>query len=615
MTGYRWLAVGILLVAWAVRLHNINYHSLWFDEAISVHWAKQSVPRILEVGFTLDEDRLPPLYYLLLKGWTAWVGFSETGLRLLSVVVGVLLIPLVAQIARLLFNHPIGIIAAALVALNPFLIWYAQEVRMYTQAVTCGTLAILACLLALRSTGYHFVMWVGVFILSATAAMYSHLYAGFLLPALGLWLFVTAPRRVWLTFGGACAVVALLYASVAWRIWQFSGEAQPGAPLQDSGMHALWLLKAFTLWQADIGAWLPLTLLGIAGLAYVSLSRGKSLALVTLLLVAPFGIATLLLFRNYLAFFGERYFIVMVPWLLILLAVGSHNLGVWLNRLIPYPWVWLVPVLVTLGLAAYPIPGLWTPEAAKEAWRQSVVYLREYATPQDGILIHPDWVRYPFQYYFEGPGQTYAAFSTVSTDTALDGPLQGVVSDHPVIWLVQSHLDGPDPHRRVEAWFAARYPLVTEAYPPGVTVKAYAPGYQHSTLPTEATATSLTFNNGMHLVGYRADARVSAQETLFHPPSGWAHVTLYWQASRPITDTATVYVHLVGPEGIWGADLARPNDALSFYPPPQWTPNMVIIRHDVDVNLNPVTPPGTYELVVGLHQTGEQHPLTTITVD
>ena len=71
----------IILIALALRLYNLSYHSFWFDEAVSVHWARQSVPRILEVGFTLVEDRLPPLYYLTLKGWTALFGFSEAGIR------------------------------------------------------------------------------------------------------------------------------------------------------------------------------------------------------------------------------------------------------------------------------------------------------------------------------------------------------------------------------------------------------------------------------------------------------------------------------------------------------------------------------------------------------
>ena len=254
---------------------------------------------------------------------------------------------------------------------------------------------------------------------------------------------------------------------------------------------------------------------------------------------------------------------------------------------------------------------------AKEAWRQSVAYLAGQAEPDHGILIHPDWVRHPFQFYFHGPGQTYAAFSTVTPATPLDGPLQGVVDHHPVIWLIQSHLEGPDPDHLVEQWFAARYPLVTELYPPGISLKAYAPGYQLDTLPPEATPTNIQFDNGLELAGYRADRAVSATDDLFHPPSGWLHVTLYWTAAKPITDEARPYLHLVGPEGVWGVSLERADDALAFDPPSHWpagSGQKGIIRHDLDVNMNPATPPGRYQLVVGLAGSAEQYPLTEVEV-
>ncbi len=320
----------------------------------------------------------------------------------------------------------------------------------------------------------------------------------------------------------------------------------------------------------------------------------------------------------------------MVPWLLILVAAGVDRTAALLTHyLSPRTPViesgsssskqrtaFLLVSLVPLLLFLLTLPGQWSLPASKEAWRQSVAYLAEHATLQDGILIHPDWVRYPFQYYFRGPGQTYAAFSTVTASTDLDGPLQGVVGDHPVIWLIQSHLDGPDPDRRVEAWFAARYPLITALYPPGISLKGYAPGYRLDTLPAEATPLDLTFANGMRLAGFQAGSTVAATDDLFHPPSGWLHLTLYWTAGRPIIEAATPYAQLVGPEGIWGLSLDRANDALSLFPPTRWfaeAPGQ-LIRQDLDINLNPATPPGSYDLIVGLHGAGQQERLSIITV-
>jgi hypothetical protein len=38
---------------------------------------------------------------------------------------------------------------------------------------------------------------------------------------------------------------------------------------------------------------------------------------------------------------------------------------------------------------------------------------------------------------------------------------------------------------------------------------------------------------------------------------------------------------------------------LDFYPPTRWEPNQVVVQY-LDVNLNPATPPGSYNLVVGV---------------
>jgi len=636
VSNYRPALLTIILIALALRLTHLTYHSLWFDEAVSVYWAKQSVPRILEVGFTLVEDRLPPLYYLSLKGWSSQIGFSEAGVRALSVMYGVLLVPVVAGLAALLFNRRVALISAALIAVNPFLIWYAQEARMYAPAVFFSTLAIWAFLKWLnqwlkpspptssinRQLSFfilHSSFFI-LFVLAAIAGLYHHLYAGFVLPGLGLWLIVAYPRRwrLWLIFAAGGVIIALAFAPIALAIWRFSAESTPGDALSGTIQRGWTLLQAFTLWKAPLPDWLsliiPLLILLFVLSAYLPtplpfITHHSSFInfrfptlLITLLGLTPFAVATLLLTRNHLAFFGERYFIVMVPWLLILAARGADKLGQWVEgKAKAEAKYYLIPACLII-LTALPLPGQWTIPASKEAWRQSVDYLAQHARADDAILIHPDWVRFPFQFYFKGPGQTYAAFSTVTAETELDGPLQGVVGDHPVVWLIESHIDAPDPERRVEQWLAARYPLVTELYPPGITLKGYAPGYQLDVLPPEATPVEARFAGGLRLVGYEADTAVSATDELFHPPSGWVHVILYWTADGPITTEERPTVRLVGPEGVWGVSLDRPGDALKLYPPARWFENdqaaPKIIRHDLDVNLNPVTPPGVYQLVI-----------------
>jgi hypothetical protein len=641
----------------AIRLHNLTYHSLWFDEAMSVHWARSSVTHILEVSMKLVEDRLPPLYYLSLHFGRLLVPLgnpadngSEMAVRFPSVLLGTLLVPLVYRLAADLFaDRRVAALAAALTAFNPFLVWYSQEARMYAQAVLLSTLATWFFLQAsTRSPRRHrrdaindaltttirAPYWLA-YGLCALAGLYTHLYAGFLLPAHGFYLLLAhrRSRRAWLPFALTMLAVAVLFAPLAVATWQASGEAGPGDPLTGTWARTWWLLSGFSVWKAPLSPALVVAVVSVmstfamVGLL-ISYRRSPQASvpspriLVASLLLTPVAIATGLLIRNRVAFFGQRYFIVIVPWLLIAVAAGAANLATRL-RAISLPFNHLSPVvhhllptlcyLLPITLTLLPLPGQWSPPARKEAWRETVSYLATHVYPEDAILIHPDWTRYPLQYYFRGPGQTYAVFGSVEDDTDLDGPLTTISQAHPVVWLVESHTELADPEHRVNAWLVSHFPEVTELYPPGLTaVRAYASGYLSDHLPNLATPARLSFQGGLKLAGFAVpEIETHAADDLFHPPSGWVHVTLYWTVETPPAQDYTPFVHLVDDLGqVWGAALERPHDVFDFYPATRWEPGQVI-RSDFDVNLNPVTPPGQYTLVVGLRDaSGSQAALT-----
>ena len=96
---------------------------------------------------TLDKvsatESTPPLYYLLAWGWTKLFGTGEWGLRSLSALAGVATIPVAFAIGRRLAGNRAAVIAAALVALNPALIWYSQEARAYSLLVLLSGLGFL----------------------------------------------------------------------------------------------------------------------------------------------------------------------------------------------------------------------------------------------------------------------------------------------------------------------------------------------------------------------------------------------------------------------------------------------------------------------------------------
>ena len=136
----------VLLLAALLRFYRIDGQSFWNDEGNSARLAERSLALIIEGA---QGDIHPPGYYLALHYWRALFGPTEAALRGLSAVCSVGIVALAFALALRLFDDRVGaLLAAALVAINPFQIYYAQEARMY---------AMLA-LWALAST-YSLVLW------------------------------------------------------------------------------------------------------------------------------------------------------------------------------------------------------------------------------------------------------------------------------------------------------------------------------------------------------------------------------------------------------------------------------------------------------------------------
>lgn len=129
----------ILLLSFCLRLIGIN-QSLWLDEAISTNVANLPINQIVN-NFSVN-DFHPPLYYWFLNIWTKIFGSNVGVMRLSSVIFSVITIWLVFLIGKEISNKKYGFWAAMLVAVNPLLIYYSQELRMYSMVVMWLTGAV-----------------------------------------------------------------------------------------------------------------------------------------------------------------------------------------------------------------------------------------------------------------------------------------------------------------------------------------------------------------------------------------------------------------------------------------------------------------------------------------
>ncbi len=135
--------IWIVLLALVLRLARLGFQPLWWDEGWSLYFATSDPGAMLQLTAV---DIHPPLYYLLLHVWIGLFGPSPISVRLLSVLIGVAAVPLIYLAGRRLFGQrvpadsagKVGLLAALLLAISPFHIYYSQEVRMYGLVTLLG---------------------------------------------------------------------------------------------------------------------------------------------------------------------------------------------------------------------------------------------------------------------------------------------------------------------------------------------------------------------------------------------------------------------------------------------------------------------------------------------
>ncbi|MBI3366549.1 glycosyltransferase family 39 protein, partial [Candidatus Roizmanbacteria bacterium] len=159
--------------------------SLWRDEAFTYLLAKQNIINIL---ITTAKDFNPPLYYLIIHFWIKFFGSSEISLRTVSFIFFWLTIYVLYMILRDICNIPFKkiLIYLFLAVINPLLLYYAFEARMYTMLAFFATLSSYAFLKKRKS----------LFLISTVLGLYTHYFMIFVsIMQIGWYLILHRKKR------------------------------------------------------------------------------------------------------------------------------------------------------------------------------------------------------------------------------------------------------------------------------------------------------------------------------------------------------------------------------------------------------------------------------------
>ena len=472
----------IVAIGSYLRLTMLGEQSLWFDEADIVVRAQRSWSDVLST-FTVQGEN-GPLYNALLAAWVRIAGISEVAVRFPSAVAGVLALPAIYLLAKRLAGSQAGLIAAGLLAISPYHIWYSQEAKMYSIIVLLAILSTLLLVEALTTARRPY--WVA-YVVVTTLMFYTHVVTVLIFGVQVL--FVLATYRRWKSQSRALVIVGaaltLPYLPIAlWALQVVGGEVTTW----HSDTSLIGALKGiairFATFRSDPeiefrAAWLYfLAAAGAAAwLVFDRRRRPVGLLLIGLAAAPVIGLWIVSL-RN--SVFSDRYTIGALPAYLTLIAVGLAYLG--RSRLGVVPAVLIATTLVSYTWV--PVSNVNRSDIAqKEDWRGAYERVAERAQPDEVFLMHPGYMISTLAYYGQRndrlgghPVGTIPSFAPdwMTREVMVD-MLRDEFGRFTRFWLIESPDRVPfeDPNQELSTWLGETGEILYQDQVNGVRVTLY----------------------------------------------------------------------------------------------------------------------------------------------
>jgi len=187
----------VIFIGLFLRLPGLFLPSLTGDEMSTVDQASVPLMTMLQRLASIDipgADIAPPFYYIILNLFLKLFPFSVGLTRSLSLLFDVLTIVCVFRLGRHVFDASTALTASLFVAVSPFHIWYASEIRMYALVALLATLSSLSLLRYGTSSNskYLYLYW-----LFSTLGLYTQYYFSFILVGHMVAVFISFRRHLW----------------------------------------------------------------------------------------------------------------------------------------------------------------------------------------------------------------------------------------------------------------------------------------------------------------------------------------------------------------------------------------------------------------------------------
>ncbi len=299
-TAVGWSAIIVItLIALGLRLYRFDTFSLWIDEMYTLRDA-------------LIRDK-PQLTFTLTRLFTSQYGVSEWSLRLPSLLIGTITIPITWALLRKMFDPLVAIIAAAILAVSPWHIYWSQNARFYISIFLFYNLALVTFYWATEDGKVRWG-WLALSTLLLGVAVADRITALVFVPVAVAWLLIGPILRPSFHWKPVQLQKIGLFAAISFGIiaplhtTQFSGFFSyfVGA----SNYHPIMLVGRIAAW---IG--IPLFITGVATTGYLAVKRSPAETIA--LLAAWVPLVALSVIATFTMTFPRYGFMVLFGWAIL----------------------------------------------------------------------------------------------------------------------------------------------------------------------------------------------------------------------------------------------------------------------------------------------------------
>lgn len=472
------LAMAGFAIFFSVTIFGVS--SLRLDEAQSLFQTNRDIPGML---YLVGQDVHVPFYHILLHFWLLFLGQDIFTARMLSLVFFVGTIFMTYIVAKYAFHRrSIGLFAALLVTLSPFMNWYGSEARMYTMLAFFTTLHAYIFLQLMRNPAvWKWALWVVV----AIIGLHTHYFFVFVL--LAEFIACIALRKKFVSvhpirsiiITGAIAGASLL----PWILYVynlgFASNTQPALSEPSAGdLFNTYAQFIFGFQPAAVNTIIVSLWPVVVLLAFFALQRTRKnippAAIYFVLLATVPIVAAFIISVTIRPFYLSRYLIVSLPALCIFIAwlISRYRKSVALA-------VSGILIVVMGGLFVLQIINPNTP--VKEDYREAVAYLNENTKGTDVVVLSAPFTIYPVEYYYEGSAKLttqpiWDRFSSGSvpaySEGTVDDETEQNTNDYQYAWLMLSYDQGYNDD--LKEYYDTHFEKVAERkFSPKLTVYRY----------------------------------------------------------------------------------------------------------------------------------------------